>query len=84
MTVLDDSAYRAVLTPWGAEVKKRLLDREAERKPPYTQDEVILYLNNRGFKVSKSNFSNLLKGVGASKRMAEIAAVNELLGIPSA
>ncbi|MCL2856160.1 MAG: hypothetical protein FWE19_00350 [Oscillospiraceae bacterium] len=84
MTVFDESAYKAALTPWGTEVKKRLLDRESERKPPYTQDEVVAYLSDKGFNVNKKVFSAWLRGVGVTTRKAEIAAINELLGILSA
>ncbi len=83
MLVFTESACKSSLTPWGAEVKKRLIEREADRKAPYTQDDIVLFLNRQGFNITKGKFSNLLRGMGVSRRQGEIAAINELLGIRS-
>ena len=81
MTSLDEMSYKSGLSPWGTEVQKRLLDRRLERKYPCEQKDLVKYLNDNGFSVSKGCFSALLRGVGVSKRMSEIAAVNEILEI---
>jgi len=75
------SEKRKTLTPWGLEVKKRLLERKFARVPPFTQDEIIQHLNGLGFLTNKANFSLLLRGIGAKKRAAEVKAVNDLLRI---
>jgi arginine repressor len=83
MLTFTESTCKSALTPWGLEVKKRLLERESERQAPFTQDDIVLYLTRQGFKISKAIFSNLLRGMGATKRQGEIAAINKLLDIPS-
>lgn len=80
--IFDESSYCSALTPWGAEVTRRLSERKIAGKPYGTQIALVHYLNDKGFKITKSHFTNLLKGIGASNRKSEIAAVSELLGIP--
>ena len=77
----EQGAHVVGITPWGAEVKRRLVEREITRTQPYTQAGIIKHLAEKGFEISKSNFSFLLKGVGVSNRTAEIKEINELLGI---
>lgn len=76
MMVFDANSYSMTYTPWGVEVKKRLLDRHMR------QDDLVKKLNDKGFNINKSHFTNLLKGIGASSRKAEIEAVSEMLEIP--
>ena len=76
MFVFNEKSTRKILTPWGKEVKRRVLDRDI------TQDEVVQHLNFRGFKISKDAFTKLLYGIGVSARRAEIEAINEYLEIP--
>lgn len=74
--IFDEKSYRMVCTPWGLEIKKRLLDRNMR------QDELVVYLKGRGFNIQKGQLTNLLKGIGTSNRRAEIEAISELLDIP--
>lgn len=76
MMVFDKNSYRGTYTPWGLEVKKRLLDRRM------LQDDLVQYLKDMGFDITKHHLTNLLKGIGTSKRKAEITAVSKLLDIP--
>lgn len=74
--VFTENSYRMVCTPWGVEVKKRLLDRNMK------QDDLVKYLNDMGFKITKGHLASLLKGVGTTNRKAEIEAISEYLDIP--
>lgn len=76
MMIFDENSYSMTYTPWGVEVKKRLLDRHMK------QNELVQYLKDRGFNIEKGHVTNLLKGIGASNRKPEIAAISELLEIP--
>lgn len=76
MKVFSEESTRRVLSPWGAEVKKRLIDRSLK------QDDLVKTLRGRGHDINKSALSNLLYGIGASNRKAEIEAINEVLEIP--
>ncbi|MDR1754785.1 MAG: hypothetical protein LBR74_07765 [Eubacterium sp.] len=72
---LNSNATRRVLTAWGIEVKKRLI--ETNRK----QTDLVKELSSQGFDVNKIRISNWLYGIGASTRTDEIKAINKLLGI---
>jgi hypothetical protein len=75
MFVYTEESSKRTLTPWGKEVKKRLLDRDMK------QDDVVAHLLEQGYKINKTHLSNLLCGIGASARGGEIAEINKLLGI---
>jgi hypothetical protein len=77
----EQNAHVAGLTPWGKEVKRRLLDRLLARTPPCTQADIIRHLQSEGYEMEKNHFTYLLKGVGVGKRTAEIGIINDLLGI---
>jgi len=80
--LLSQSAHKSVgVTPWGAEVKRKLLDRQLANAPPCSQNDLIKHLSDKGFVISKSNFTFLLKGIGVKNRTAEIEEINKLLGI---
>jgi len=80
--LLSQNAYKSdPITPWGIEVKKRLLDRRQAKVPPCSQNDIIKHLNSKGFVINKSNLTFLLKGVGVKNRTAEIEEINTLLGI---
>lgn len=76
MTTFCKASTRRVLTPWGAEVKKRLIDRSL------MQDDLVAELQKQGFAINKASMSNLLYGIGASNRQAEIEIISCLLDIP--
>lgn len=65
-------------TPWGKEVKMRLLDRDM------TQQDLVTALTKKGFKVDKMTISYLLRGIGSSARTGEIDEINRILEIPTA
>jgi len=77
MFVYSEDTVKRKLSDWGREVKKRLIDNGM------AQDAIVSRLNEQGFKIDKTHFSNLLYGIGSSNRGAEIAAVNKMLDIPS-
>lgn len=66
------------LTPWGLEVKKRLLSKGLE------QNDLVVLLQDRGCDIDKGMLSNLLRGTGASKRKTEIKIISDYLEIPYA
>lgn len=75
MFVFNDESTRRILTPWGKEVSKRLIDKNMR------QCDLVKALQKAGFKVSKTNISNLMYGVGTTNRAAEIKEINRILGI---
>lgn len=76
MFVFTEQATRKQCSPWGAEVKKRLIDRGLR------QQDLVNKLNERGFKISKMLLSALLYGNCASAHIAEIREINAILEIP--
>ncbi len=76
MTAFTDASTRRVLSPWGVEVKKRLLDRSLK------QDDLVGVLRTQGHSIDKAALSNLLYGIGVSHRQAEIKSINQFLDIP--
>jgi uncharacterized protein YehS (DUF1456 family) len=75
MFVFDDISTRRTLSPWGIEVKKRLLEVNMR------QDDIVAHLKSKGFDIEKSHLSNLFFGIGARNRKNEIAEINRFLGI---
>ena len=76
MRVFTASSTRRSVTPWGVEVKKRLIDRSMK------QEDLVAALKGRGFQIDKQGLSNLLYGVGVSNRQGEIELISALLEIP--
>lgn len=76
MMVFTPHSTRRSVTPWGVEVKKRLIDRGLK------QEDIVATLRGRGFQIDKQGLSNLLYGVGVSNRQNEIELISELLEIP--
>ena len=60
---------------WGMEVKKRLLDRNIQ------QIDIVKLLNDRGYKINRLEFSNLIYGRGAGTRSEIIAEISKMLDI---
>lgn len=75
MFVFSEESVKSTLTPWGLEVKKRLLDRGMK------QQDLVDELLRRGYKLSKITLSQMLKGIGVSARMAEVHDINGILDI---
>lgn len=75
MFVFSEASVRSTLTPWGLEVKKRLLDRGMK------QQDLVDELVSKGFKINKITLSQMLKGIGVSARMDEIREINVILEI---
>lgn len=73
--MMNEKDTRRIMTPWGKEVKKRLLDRDM------SQDDLVNILVHNGFKIAKWNLSDLIYGIGAPARIPEIKAINQILGI---
>lgn len=75
MFVFTEESTKISLTPWGKEVKRRLLELEI------TQQTVVDMLSEKGFNIDKMTFSRLLKGIAVNSRKAEIHEINVFLGI---
>ena len=76
MTVYTAASTRRSFSPWGMEVKKRLVDRRM------IQEDLVSALRNQGFEIDKQTLSNLLYGLGSTNRQGEIEAISRLLDIP--
>ena len=63
------------LTPWGIEVKKKLLERGM------MQDELIETLRRQGYQIHKVQFTMLLRGQGRRTHQPEIEYISRELGI---
>ena len=74
--VFTPASTRRAVSPWGAEVKKRLIDRQMQ------QDDLVSFLQGQGFQITKFTLSNLLYGIGTSNRQREIESISDYLGIP--
>lgn len=76
MIILDEnSIYQRKRTDWGYAVRTQLEERGL------TQQDIVTYLNERGFKIDKSLVSKLLAGIGVTTHHKEITAINEYLDI---
>lgn len=75
MFIFNEESVRSTLTPWGMEVKKRLIDRGLK------QQDLVDRLSEKGFKVNKATLSQMLKGIGIGTRMAEVHEINVILEI---
>ena len=76
MVAFSEASTRRVLSPWGAEVKKRLIDRSLR------QDDLVGTLQALGYSIDKAALSNMLYGIGVSNRQAEIESISQFLDIP--
>lgn len=76
MVIFNEASTRRVVSPWGGEVKKRLIDRSLK------QDDLVSMLQGMGHSIDKAGLSNLLYGIGVSNRQAEIESISQILGIP--
>ena len=76
MTAFTQASTRRVLSPWGMEVKKRLIDRSLK------QDDLVSALQGQGHNIDKASLSNLLYGIGVSSRRQEIESISKILDIP--
>jgi len=76
MDIFTGASTRRVLSPWGVEVKKRLIDRSLK------QDDLVSMLQRQGHSINKVALSNLLYGIGVSNRQPEIESISQLLNIP--
>ena len=76
MMMFSEVSTRRSLSPWGIEVKKQLLQKNMR------QDELLQKLRDAGYQLNKGTLSNLLYGLGASKRQPEIKYISDLLDIP--
>ena len=75
-SVFTAASTRRAVSPWGAEVKKRLIDRRMQ------QDDIVRTLRDSGFEIDKASLSNLLYGIGVSNRQREIETISRILEIP--
>jgi len=78
---IDPNIYKSGRTPWGVEVKKRLLERELERNPPYSQKTLLEHLNSKGFSIKKQTLNHMLNGRSLTAREGEVEEINRVLGI---
>ena len=76
MVAFTEASTRRVLSPWGVEVKKRLIERSLK------QDDLVAMLVEQGHSIDKAALSNLLYGIGASNRQPAIECISRLLDIP--
>ncbi len=76
MPAFTEASTRRVLSPWGTEVKKRLLDRSLR------QDDLVSMLRGQGYSIDKWALSNLLYGIGVTNRQSEIESISRFLDIP--
>lgn len=76
MVTFNEMSTRRMLSPWGAEVKKRLIDRAIK------QDDLVSMLQKQGCNIDKAALSNLLYGIGVSNRGTEIERISQFLDIP--
>lgn len=76
MVTFNEASTWRVLSPWGVEVKKRLIDKSLK------QDDLVAILLDQGYSIDKAALSNLLYGIGASNRQPEIEGISQFLDIP--
>lgn len=74
--IFTERSTRRSVSEWGAEVKKRLIDRRMQ------QDDLVRTLRSRGYDIDKAALCNLLYGIGISNRRGEIEEISRILEIP--
>ena len=65
------------LTPWGREVKMRMLAMDLSNK------ELVSKICGTGVRVNEAKLSMMLSGAGGQRMPEVIAAIDSLLGIPA-
>lgn len=65
------------LTPWGKEVKKRMIDMDLE------PEDVVRAVRDQGHNFDKTKLSRVISGEVGQKSPEVIAAIDSLLGIPA-
>ncbi len=80
MFIYTEESATPRLTPWGLEVRRRLLERNNMK-----QMDLIRELEKKnGITIVRSTLTMLLQGRGTSNHRDTIHAINEILGIPEA
>lgn len=69
-------ARRRQLTPWGKEVKKRMLDLDL------SPQDIVDQVHERGLNLHRSFLSAMICGVSGKNVPDTVAAIDEILGIP--
>ena len=79
MFICTSDSVKGTVTPWGAEVVRRLKQRGMK------QTEFVEWLRVSGVpKADKSVFSQWLRGTAVKGKLKEISIINSLLEIPQA
>lgn len=76
MFIFNEETTKRTLTPWGCEVKKKLIDKNM------TQQNLVDALRDKGYRITKQVFSQMLVGLCRTTRSAEIHEINLILEIP--
>ena len=76
MFIYTEESATQKQTPWGIEVRHKLLDANL------TQTKLIGELKSKGITLAKSQLNALLKGRGLRTQQEAIHAINQILGIP--
>ncbi|HAN21599.1 MAG: hypothetical protein A2Y15_05950 [Clostridiales bacterium GWF2_36_10] len=72
MFVFDEDSAKRIMTPWGKEVSKCLIDRNMKHS------ELLKKIRIAGYDIHKGNLSNLLYGVGVSARPEVVKEINRI------
>jgi ribosome-binding protein aMBF1 (putative translation factor) len=78
MFVYTEESAAPQLSPWGLEVKHKLLDHGMSQK------KLIAALGEKKILINKVTLSHLLKRIGTPAHLDAIHAINEILEIPEA
>ena len=65
------------LTPWGKEVKKRMIDMDLE------PEDLVRAVRDLGYTFDKTKLSRVISGEVGQKSPELIATIDRLLGIPA-
>jgi len=76
MFYFDKKSTHRIYTPWGIAVKKGLIDKGMK------QQDLVRALVAKGYNINKIIVSNLLYGICATARVAEIKEISRILDIP--
>lgn len=76
MFIFNEKTTKRTLTPWGCEVKKKLIDKNM------TQQNLVDTLRGKGYCITKQVLSQMLVGLCRTTRSAEIHEINLILEIP--
>ena len=64
------------VTPWGKEVKKRMIDTDIQPK------ELVAIIRARGILITTVKLSQMLSGVTGQRSPDMVAAIEDILSIP--